>query len=479
MNWKNIKNDWKAKKSKRFLFDPVQNKTTIVKATNKYKFYPLFISIAVLVLLFAISARAQINPFDIDKNNKEEKAAEKSFQRAMNAYRDGDYWQSSRELVALLDRYPYFSRADEAYFTLGNCLNELGMLEGAAKLYKHIIKKYIYSSYAPQALLGLQRVFYEKGEHSESLKYYKAAMRGNPSREIIDIANYYAGMSYYKLGDYPKSIVIFSDVSNKSPYYDYVLYSLAVSLLRMQRVNQAVEVFDKIFDLPIINDERRRVVNEAHLTLGYLYYELGYYDQAIDQFNMVTPGSDNYPAALLASGWSATQLKEWQRAIKPLTQLFAKYKQDEATQEGLFLLGRCYLKLSRFDEAIAIYDHLINLFQDSSAVITTVKQVNANIEQERKNIEKRQLELLALESKLVDDMNINGIGEKSFSTEQADIMRDIQRERQELETRLRQLDKLASATAIQEQRRNWRAYAEYGKIRASFLKRRQERSQPK
>lgn len=433
---------------------------------------------AALIVTISLTVKAQVNPFDLDKNNEQEKTAARLFHRALNFYRAGDYWQSSREMAALLDHYPSFSRADETYFTLGNCLNELGMLNGAAKMYRHILKKFIYSRFVPQALLGLQRVNYEKGALSESLTYYEAAMRGNPSREIIDIANYYAGLTYYKLGDYPKSILALSDVGIKSPYYDYVLYNLAESLLRMQRVNQAIEVFNKIFSLPIINDDRRRVVNEAHLTLGYLYYELGYYKRGIAQFDLVTPDSDIFPAALLASGWSAAQLKSWQEAIDPLTRLYKNYETNDATQEGLFLLGRCYLKLSRFDEAITIYDHLINLFQDSSDVITTVKKKNADIEHERQKITERKAQLLDLENQLVADMDGIHPGGATFTAEQADVMKDIQKERQELQTRLGQLDRLASATAIQEERRNWRAYAEYGKIRASFLKRRQMRKQP-
>ena len=275
MNWKNIKNACKTTKSKRFLFEPLENRNHQHMLRKGQKHFPLCFLSAALVLALSLSVRAQFNPFDIDNNREEEKKAESSFQRALELYRAGDYWAGSRSMVSLLDSYPHFSRADEAYFTLGNCLNELGMLEGAAKMYGHILKKHIYSAHVPNALLGLQRVNYEKGDLSKSLTYYTAAMRGNPSQEIIDIANYYAGITYYQLGDYPKSIETLSSISNKSPYYDFVLYNLAKSLLRMQRVNQAVEVFHKIFDLPITNDERRRVVNEAHLTLGYLYYELG------------------------------------------------------------------------------------------------------------------------------------------------------------------------------------------------------------
>ena len=436
-----------------------------------------FLAQAALVLLISLTVRAQINPFDIDKNREQEKSAQSVFQRAMDYYREGDYWAASREMVIVLDHYPHFSHADEAYFILGNCLNEMGLLEGAEKMYKHLLKKHIYSEYAPYALLGLQRVNYQKGDLSASLTFYEAAIRGNPSPDIIDIANYYTGISYYKLGDYPNSVKVFMDVSSKSPYYDYVLYNLAKSLLRMQRINQAVDIFHTLLELPVINDDRRRILNEVHLTLGYLYYELGYFEQSIEQFGQVTPDSDIQPEALLASGWAAAKMQAWERAIDPLTELYAKYRNDDDTQEGLFLLGRCYLKLNRFDEAITIYDRLITLFQDSSDVITTVKQINADLKRERRQINERQTRLLALESTLVNDINLTGSGSRTNTMEQTRLMRDIQKEREELQTRLAQLDRLAEATATKEERRNWRAYAEYGKIRATFLKRRAGRRQ--
>ena len=430
-----------------------------------------------LFLLFG-SLTAQVNPFKIVKDEDLEKQAAQKFDAAMDFYRDGDFWKSSRELIELVDEYPEFSQMAPSLYTLANCLYELNMLEGAFKIYERLLKKHITSGYVPDALLGLQRIEYDRDNYSASLDYYDTLARGNPSNTIIDLANYYAGMAYYKLGDYPNAVKVLSKATPKSPYYDYILYSLAVSMLRMQNINPAIDVFQQLFELPVTNDERRHVIDEGHLTLGYLYYELEYYDRAIEQFRAVTPSSKKHPSALLAMGWAESQKKNWQQAIPPLTELYTRYEVNDLTQEGLFLLGRCYLKLNRFDEAVKIYDHLIAIFPEQDHVVESIEKINENIELERKRIEKRQLELLVLEGNLVDDLNENAqSSRRTLSQDQTVLLRDIQRERQELVEHLAQLNKLATLTALREERRNWRAYAEYGKSRATFLKRQQDRYQ--
>ncbi|MBN1558648.1 tetratricopeptide repeat protein [candidate division KSB1 bacterium] len=432
---------------------------------------------ASFLLLTAITAAAQVNPFKIVKDADFEREATKIFDSALNYYRLGDYWQSSQELIKVIDDYAEFSRMAQAIYTLGNCLYELNMLEGAFKLYERLIKKHISSIYVPDALLGLQRVEYDRNNYAASLEYYNSLARGNPSSDILDLANYYAGMAFYKLADYPGAVNVLSKATPNSPYYDYILYSLAVCMLRMQKINEAIDVFQRLFELPVMNDERRHVIDQGHQTLGYLYYELTYFDRAIEQFRMVTPSSDQHPQALLATGWAASQQNNWQQAIPPLTELYTHYEISDITQEGLFLLGRCYLKLNRYDEAIKIYDHLIAIFPDQENVITSIETINENIQLERRRIEKRQADLLVLEGNLVDELNKSLPKRRNLSQDQTVLLRDIQKERQDLAEHLTQLDKLAVITALREERRNWRAYAEYGKSRATFLKRQQERHQ--
>ena len=429
-----------------------------------------------LTCLCFSAAADEINPFKLQRRDAKREKAEKLFVQAESDYRTGKYWECSRKLLTLVDYHPDFVRGDEAVFLLADCFYELKMTAAAAKLYKRLVQKYISSPLLAEALLGLQRIAFENHELQESLRYYQALMRGNPPQEIVNLAAYYAGMAYYKIDDYPRCVAALRTADPRSPYYDYILYTTALSLLRMKDVNGAVEVFNRLLELPVIGDERRRVIDEARLSLGYLYYELGYYQQAVREFDRLPAGSPLRPAALLAQSWALTEMNVWERAVAPLTELYTAFPEHESTQEALFLLGRCYLKLQRYPEAMQVYDRLIEMFPEASQAITSVAQVNANIEREKGRIEKRQMELLVLESKLVDDLRAAGDAPPDdLNQRQRDMLAKITAERGELSARLEQLNQLAAGTAVKEQRRNWRAYAEYGRSRAAFLLRQQER----
>ncbi len=233
-------------------------------------------------------------------------------------------------------------------------------------------------------------------------------MRGEPPQEVINRAAYFAGMAYYKIGDYPRCLTAFAAADEKSPFYPYILYNDALARLRMKDIDGAVRTFERLFELPPNSEDRRRVIEEGRLSLGYLYYELGNYAAAVQQFDRVNPGGSLYAQALLAKGWALSQTADWSGAAAALSELIRRFPGHSESQEGRFLLGRCLVNLERYDEAVKVYDQLIALSPEQKEVVSTVAKVNENIERERKRIEKQQMELLVAESRLLDESALNG-----------------------------------------------------------------------
>ncbi len=408
-----------------------------------------------------------------------EKASDKLFYEAQRLFDQGDYWGCARDLIIQMDFNPNYFRIDEVVFTLGDCLYELGLEDGASRLYKHLVNKYIRSPFLPRALLGLQRLEYDNDSFSRCLEFYNAISRGNPSEDILDASEYYAGLSYYELKDYPTAIQILTRISDKSPYYDYGMYAVGQSMLRMKSVRKAISTFRDICHLPVMSDDRRSVINEAHLTLGYLYYELKYYKQALSEFRAVTSNHDHYSDALLAAGWAATRLEDYTEAIAPLTTLISRFPENESNEEAFFLLGRCYLKLALFDQALKVYEHLIAVSPDRDVIPAIIREVNQSLAVENAKIEKIRMDLLVLETKLLDLLPINSESslpaavrqEKERLTEvRGALLKRIQEERQTFDALSSQMSELRNMATLKEDRRDWKAYAEYGKSRALFLK---------
>ncbi|MBN2355798.1 tetratricopeptide repeat protein [candidate division KSB1 bacterium] len=426
------------------------------------------------MLLASLPSLADQNP-----NAAMEKSSEKLFLEARSSFEDKDYWDAARDLIILIDFNANYSRTDEVLFLLGECLYEIGLQNSAAKLYRHLLTKYLRSPFLPRAMLGLQRTEYDRKDFARCIEYHNAISRSNAPRPVMDASYYFAGLSYYTVRDFPRAIDLLDKLSSKSPYYEYGQYTLALSYLRMKNVRKAINTFKDICTLTIESDERRNIVDETHLTLGYLYYELGFYEQAGEHFRNVSSNHAHYDAALLAAGWSSIQLGDQLQAITPLTSLVTLYPEKENTEEALFLLGHCYLKLQIYDGALKVYDQLISMFPNRDIIPAIIEEVQSNLLDESITIEKMKTELLVLESNFLDALPLNeadGAVPEHLKEERAlliearqNLMARIQEERKKFEELTYKMELLQQMTKRRQSRRDWRAFAEYGKSRVLFL----------
>jgi tetratricopeptide (TPR) repeat protein len=415
-----------------------------------------------------------------------EKASEKLYIEAQRLYNRGDYWEGARDLIILLDFNPEYSKIDQAIIILGDCLYEIGLKNGARKLYRHMVKRYIRSPYLPQALVGLQRIEYDDNNYKKCLEFFQVIKRGHPPDAIFNMALYYAGLCHYRMEQYDQAIAILAQIESRSAYYPHGLYMLGLSHLKLKQVRDALEAFHQIKKLSITNAATRDVVDETYLTTGYIYYELGYYRQALNDFRAVSSSHKNYSKALLAAGWASSKLGAYREAIPPLTELVSIAPQSELAEEGLFLLGRSYLKLDRYGEAERVYEQLIDIFPPRDRIPSLVDRVNMTLKREHANIENIKLKLLMLETKLLDSLPLQDDETWPLHLREernrirdirTGLLRRIQEERKTFDRLTRQMDELEQRSEVREDRRNWRAYAEYGKARASFLRRMEERNQ--
>jgi len=444
----------------------------------KSKKYLLVLTL--LCLSFSIPAAAQSKQSSKGRDEQIGNVSETIFTRAHQHYQNGDFWASSRELIFLLDFHPDFSRMDEAVFMFANCLYESGLYISAEKMYKHLLRNHVRSPRLPEGIVGLERLAYERGNYQKVVDYYEQLMRCNPEQHIVNLACYYAGMAFYKLDDYPSANQSLALASTNSPYYDYTLYMRAMSLLRMKNIDEALTFLQELCTLPVTTEERRHVVDETHLTLGYLYYEMGYYKDAISHFYAVSSSSEQYQNALLGAGWAAAKQEKWPQAVMSLTELVSVYDKNDVTFEGMFLLGRCYLKMQKYDSALKIYDHMISGYQNTDESMQS-DSLNAKLTQHKQELEKGNMHLLMLESRLVHSIHDNENSLKDYlngniklSPEQSRLWDKIQQERKELSGLEKNIASLENQFRVKGKNRNWQAYAEYGRTRALFLKRQQE-----
>ncbi len=240
-----------------------------------------------------------------------------------------------------------------------------------------------------------------------------------------------------------------------------------------------MQTFRKVIGLPLLRNEQREVKANAHLTLGLIYYELGYYNEAISHLRNLKQEHKDYAQALLTRSWASIKMNDFQSAVVTLNELIKKYDASEFGEEAHFLLGQSYLKLEFYDFAVKEYDYIIARYPEGSSIGEQITLVEAGLRQQQGMLEKLKVRLLVLESKLIDSIRMEGAGQmpkyiqdhyQQLAHSKDQLISDILRERKTFEEVSASLELVRADMVRKESRRHWRAYAEYGKARALFLK---------
>ena len=214
--------------------------------------------------------------------------------------------------------------------------------------------------------------------------------------------------------------------------------------------------------------------------MGYIYFELSSYKTAIKHLADISPDFFDRPEALLTIGWSAFKLQDYQRAISSLRNLVETYPQFQNLEEAYFVLGHCYLRLGYHDFAIREYNQIIDSTPDADAHAVLVEQTKDSLARRESEMVMLKKQFAALQTELVADLGARPENGLTDST----LVEHFQQARALRQALLKQVQEQAetveyvanSETALRRRleksdiQKKWRSYAEYGRVRALYLK---------
>lgn len=213
--------------------------------------------------------------------------------------------------------------------------------------------------------------------------------------------------------------------------------------------------------------------------MGYIFYELTNYEQALKYLEAISPTFYDYPDVLLAIGWSAYQAQNYRKALVALNKLINDYPNNLNKDEAYFVIGECYLKLGYFQYAIKAFDEIINKHPVANHFAQRVKIIRAELKKEEQQIEQLKTDLLLLETKLMETVHIEQTDnvpeeikkeKERIQKQRESLLKNLIKERQLFLGVTKAIKDLKDYLEKKEMQKDWRAYAEYGKTRAIFLK---------
>lgn len=250
------------------------------------------------------------------------------YERGLQLYRAKEYPQARKEFEKLADDFENSHYGPWGRFYIAKIAEVGNKLEDAAKRYQQILKDYPSSDVIPRTLLSLGNMHFNAERYADAITYYK---------QIVGAPETAGDILPYAMNNLIEA------------YESMKLYDAALKLTR-----------DFIDRYP--NDDS---IIDKKIKLGTLYAKTGFYDQAILFFqNLIGEAGSTVEAEIRYDIGEAYYDKgDYQQAILEFLKvpyLVSRQGKVDWTATSFYMAGQSYEKMSKFDEAISMYQQIVD-----------------------------------------------------------------------------------------------------------------------
>ncbi len=207
-------------------------------------------------------------------------------------------------------------------------------------------------------------------DNVESL--YKAARSRAGNRPSPDLVYAY-GKSLFFQGQMDEAINVFRQIPSDAEIHVQSLYFQGVIQAQMGskggdegRLRKALQTFAKVLETigpKPSQAELYDLVELAHLSLGRVYYELGEYELAVDQYQYIERTSARFDRALYEVTWTFIRRGDLTKALQHLDILLLVAPNSALAPEARLLRGDLMLESEDYGEAVATYQQVIDDYE--------------------------------------------------------------------------------------------------------------------
>ncbi|KMQ52684.1 TPR-domain containing protein [Chitinispirillum alkaliphilum] len=204
-----------------------------------------------------------------------------------------DYSKPIQMYRRLVEEYPEFSRASEAYYQIGN-INLIGAnFDESREWFLRLVERFPNDPRASAAYFRLADFEYLEHNNMQALRYLKEIRRNEIDPRTWEMVHYRKAEIYYNIGDFDRAVELFhsyveecdSGRYGRQDFRDMALEFMAISFSDMaDGAQEALDYFRKVGDRPYIAD--------VLYMIGEKNYTHGQFDDAI---NALTIALERYP----------------------------------------------------------------------------------------------------------------------------------------------------------------------------------------
>lgn len=273
-------------------------------------------------------------------------------------YQD-DYFQALTELLLGEQKHDMPHHAEFAALLRGGISLSYGLDDQARGIFEQLLAKHPKPEVRERAWFYLGKSFYTRGDYASAAQLLARTGDHLPPA-LAQERDYLRASLALARGDF--SAAALPEHETMSPWLPYLLYNVGVAQARGGDWQQASATFARLEALPLVDEEHKALRDRAYTAAGYSYLSAGQPQQALAQFQQVRLDSPFADKALLGYGWAASELKDYQEALRPWQALSEHSLLLPAVQEGLLAMPYAYEKLGAQAQALEQYQRAEQLY---------------------------------------------------------------------------------------------------------------------
>jgi len=253
----------------------------------------------------------------------------------------------------------------EFEFEYGTYLYRQKQYDGALKIFEKVVDDYEETKFAAWAAYWIGNVYVSVGRNQDAIEQFNKVIKTYPSSEALPRVYLALGDIYFRAEKYEDAMNNYRKVvDNPGKAGDILLYGMN----NLIETYQAMGLYDGALELTrkfiakFPNDES---IPDKRVKIGILYEKLGYYDQAIVHFQKLLDEANRDLEAEIRYyiGECYFYKADYQQAILEFLKvpyLVTKKTKIDWTATSLYMSGQSYEKMGKYDQAIGMYQQIIN-----------------------------------------------------------------------------------------------------------------------
>ncbi|MFZ5861959.1 MAG: tetratricopeptide repeat protein [Nitrospirota bacterium] len=267
------------------------------------------------------------------------------------------------------------SLLNETRLLRGSLYLAWGLHRSARTIFDQLVATFPPGNDRNQVLLLIERLQYSRSLYEAAVSTYKRLDR-DPTFASLDQAAYFAGMSHYALGQFDESLRAFATVPTSSAYRPFAALASAKSRMQLADVSAAIRLLEGAGAFTPEDDaERQALAEKSRVTLGLLFTETGWYDNAVPTLASVPSSSRFYPDATFGLGWAHLYRKRYNESLAAFLALVRAAPDHPYALEALTTIGHCYDRLGQHAKALESYVTALDTYQRTQQNLLAIKSL--------------------------------------------------------------------------------------------------------